>query len=214
MSEQEKCPKCGSDINVVIEDTDYCLGCDGAGSWIEHGVPHTCSVCNGAGVHKKVSTLAHGIDSALCLSNQLQQSQAREAELQQQLAAKTAECEYANQVIAGYGGYHEQTEREIEIRAALDDIPLNERDSWDVAIGELLAIIDAGRCRLGVCEAQYDQLQQRVAELEKSVTAEIRVQQAFVDSPVTLGREWHKYHEGHVKALQWALWLIQQKASE
>jgi hypothetical protein len=62
--------------------------------------------------------------------------------------ATEAEAAHLRERIALTGGYHERTAREIEIARALEQIPPSERDPADVALAELLLLVDAGRSRV------------------------------------------------------------------
>lgn len=75
------------------------------------------------------------------------------------------------------GGYHDRTEREVEIEAALEETPPSERDPADVAIAELLALVDAGRNRVHeeiekreAAEREREDLLARVRRAEKNAS--------------------------------------------
>jgi len=81
------------------------------------------------------------------------------AALQQQAEQKDAEIEGLNQRIQLAGGYHHRTEREVEIREALEQTEESERDSADNTIAELLTLVDAGRNRVYLAEEQLRESQ-------------------------------------------------------
>jgi hypothetical protein len=89
--------------------------------------------------------------------------------LRDRLDASERESEELRQRIELAGGYHERTEREIEINQALDQIPTNERDPSDVAIGELLTLVDAGRNRLHELQEKLDASERAAAALREAL---------------------------------------------
>jgi chromosome segregation ATPase len=91
-------------------------------------------------------------------------------ELRTALAAAQAEVERLNERLQLAGGYHERTEREVEIEAALSETPESERDPADVAIAELLALVDAGRNRVHQAEAEVKRLRSAMILAEAEQT--------------------------------------------
>lgn len=77
--------------------------------------------------------------------------------LETELNDALAERDEALRRIQLAGGYHMRTEREVEIREALDELGDREKDSADHAISELLELVDAGRNRVYTAEAERDE---------------------------------------------------------